>query len=77
MTYHHVMLEAHEVVFANGAETETFHPGNGALAGLEPRDLDFLLASFTELAEDPMEYGGYARRLLEPSEVALLRHEAA
>ncbi len=77
VTYHHVMLGAHEVIFANGVETESFHPGNGALAGLDPRDLDGLLASFPELADDPMHYGPYARRMLEPPEVALLRHEAA
>ncbi len=77
VVYHHLLCGAHQILFANGVETESFHPGNGALAGLEAGARSALLSSFPDLSEDPMRYGGYARRLLDPSEAALFRHEAA
>ena len=73
VTYVHVMLDAHHIVRANGLETESFHPMDAALDNIDP---DQRAALALELP-DPASYGGYARRGLSASEVAILRHEAA
>ncbi len=77
VTYHHLLLPSHQIVLANGVETESFHPGDGALDRLSPADRIRLAGAMPETAADPSAYGGHARRLLRPSEAALLRHEAA
>lgn len=73
VTYVHVLLEAHHVVFANGLETESFHPLSAALETLDPVQREGLRALLPDMAA----YGGYARRNLSASEAAILRHEAA
>ena len=77
VTYIHVMLEAHNVVWANGLETESFHPSNTALDMLDPVQRDVLLGLLPGVAENPHSYGDYARRNLSASEAAILRHELA
>jgi len=77
VTYVHVMLEAHNVVWANGLETESFHPSNTALDTLDPVQRQGLLGLMPELAGNPHSYGDYARRNLSASEAAILRHEMA
>lgn len=73
VTYVHVLLDAHHVVFANGLESESFHPEAAALDTLDPAQRRGLQA----MLPDPAAYGGYARRNLTAPEVAILRHEAA
>ena len=73
VTYVHVLLEAHHLVFANGLETESFHPLSAALDTLDPAQRDGLQGLLPDLAA----YGGYARRNLSASEAAILRHNAA
>lgn len=73
VTYVHVLLEAHHLVFANGLETESFHPLSAALDTLDPAQRDGLQVLLPDLAA----YGGYARRNLSASEAAILRHNAA
>lgn len=77
VTYIHVMLEAHNVVWANGMETESFHPSNTALDMLDPAQRDVLLGLLPGISENPHSYGDYARRNLSASEAAILRHELA
>jgi hypothetical protein len=77
VTYVHLMLDRHNIVFANGIETESFHPANTALDTLDPRDRARLLSLMPEAELNPMAYGGYARRNLSASEAAILRHERA
>jgi len=76
VTYVHVLLERHEVIWANGVETESFHPANAALSTLSAEDRAQLLAMHPELEADPHRYGAYARRNLSGSEAALLQHAA-
>lgn len=38
VTYVHVLLDRHEVVFANGLQSESFYPGEMALRGISRRD---------------------------------------
>ncbi|WP_336245977.1 Hint domain-containing protein [Mesobacterium pallidum] len=77
VTYIHIMLSDHQVLWANGIETESFHPANTALASLDTEDRLRLLAGFPDLEYDAQLYGPYARRNLSPSEAAILMHEAA
>ncbi len=77
VTYVHILLERHNIVFANGVETESFHPSNTALEMIDPGQRDVLMAVMPEVARNPEAYGDYARRNLSASEAALLRHERA
>ena len=75
VTYVHVLLERHQVIFANGLETESFHPSNTALETVDPLQRDSLLGLLPEIAENPQSYGEYVRRNLSASEAAILRHD--
>src|SRR6056297_3461866 len=77
VTYIHLLLPGHEIIWANGLETESFHPASAALSTLTEADRARLLALHSNLGHEPHLYGGYARRCLSPSETAILRHEAA
>jgi hypothetical protein len=76
ITYIHVLLERHQVLLANGLETESFHPASAALSTLDPNDRKRLLAEYPQLEYDPHTYGSFARRTLSPSEAAIMRHAA-
>ena len=77
VTYVHLMTERHEVIWANGLETETFHPASADPELLCDEGREALFAAFCELAAEPLAYGGYARRILSRAEAAILRHDAA
>jgi hypothetical protein len=77
VTYIHLLLPGHEIIWANGVETESFHPASAALSTLTEADRARLLMLDPNLAHEPHLYGGHARRCLSASEAAILRHEAA
>ncbi len=77
ITYIHLLLPSHQILWANGVETESFHPASASLASLGAGDLQRLLMHLPGVDKDPHSYGGYARRSLSPSESAILLHEAA
>lgn len=77
VTYVHLLLPSHQVIWANGVETESFHPASAALSALTQADRDRLLTGMPDVATDPMTYGGYARRNLSRAEAAILMHENA
>ena len=77
VTYVHLLLEDHQVLWANGVESESFHPANAALSALSDGDRRRLREVLPAVEEDPYSYGGYARRNLTGVEAAILRHEAA
>lgn len=76
VTYIHLMLPRHEIVFANGVATESFHPANAALATMQDDDRERLYDRMPELRAAPDAFGAYARRVLSDSETAILRHDA-
>lgn len=76
VTYVHVLLEQHQVLWANNVETESFHPASAALSTLDRADRARLLEQFPELEFDPHTYGSFARRSLSESEAAILQHAA-
>lgn len=70
--YVHILFDAHEVIFANGIEAESFLPGPHCLPGMEAALRAELLALFPALAADPGGYGPAARKLLRGWEGAML-----
>lgn len=77
VTYIHFLLPRHHVLWANGVETESFHPASAALSTLDEADRTRLLARNMMLEHEPHAYGAFARRSLNSSEAAILRYEAA
>lgn len=76
VTYVHLLFDQHQVMWANGVETESFHPASAALSTLDEKDRTRLLATHPELEFDPHTYGSFARRNLSGSEAAILGHAA-
>ncbi|MFM2354587.1 MAG: hypothetical protein RLZZ528_323 [Pseudomonadota bacterium] len=77
VTYIHLLTEAHQIIWANGLETESFHPANADMGMLEANERAALLAMMPELEADPFRYGPHARRNLSAPEAAILRRDAA
>ncbi|MEP2716152.1 Hint domain-containing protein [Pseudophaeobacter sp.] len=77
VTYIHLLLGSHQVLWANGVESESFHPASASMSALDTQDRIRLTGLLPGLEQDPMRYGGYARRNLSASEAAILMHEAA
>lgn len=77
VTYIHLLLPSHQILWANGVETESFHPAQADLTVLSADDRMRLLQMFPALDYDPHLYGSAARRSLTESEAAILLHEAA
>jgi hypothetical protein len=73
--YIHLLFEQHQVIWANGLESESFHPANTSLDMIDESQRDSLLALFPRIEEQPESYGAFARRNLSTPEVALLRHD--
>ncbi|MFN4170582.1 MAG: Hint domain-containing protein [Pseudorhodobacter sp.] len=77
VTYVHVLLDRHQVIWANGLETESFHPSNTALETVAPEQRAGLLQILPGLADNPHVYGDFVRRNLSAPEAAILRHDLA
>ncbi|MCL6285800.1 Hint domain-containing protein [Ruegeria sp. 2012CJ41-6] len=77
VTYVHLLLPAHQIIWANGVETESFHPASAALSALTEHDRARLLQQRPSLESNPDSYGDFARRALSDTEAALLMHEVA
>jgi hypothetical protein len=70
--YVHLMLNRHQVIWANGLEVESFHPGYMGLDHLNGLQRKRLLEMRPELAADPHSYGPAARRMVKRAEAAIL-----
>jgi hypothetical protein len=74
--YIHLLLDRHEVVWANGLEVESFHPGFMGLDNLSGDQRGSLLDLRPELGHNPDLYGAPARRMINRAEAAILLHGA-
>ena len=61
IAYHHLMFDTHEIIWANGVPTESYHPGAYSLAGLGEDARDALFMEFPGLRADANSYGPTAR----------------
>ncbi len=77
LTYIHLLFDSHQVIFANGLETESFHPGLANLDAIAPDQRKRLLDRFPEIAKATDAYGPAARRTLSGGEAAILLHNVA
>ncbi len=74
VTYFHLLFAEHQIVWANGVPTESYHPANTTLDTLERGQRDGLLSLFPELGDDLHHYGPHVRRNLTKAEAAILRY---
>ncbi|MGB1390542.1 MAG: Hint domain-containing protein, partial [Paracoccaceae bacterium] len=72
VTYIHLMLPQHEVIFANGVPTESFFPGDEALASVNDSARDEIFKIFPELRSCTGAFDQTARPCIRGHEVALL-----
>ncbi len=73
VTYLHLMFDAHEIIRANGAWTESFQPGDHTLAHLDAPQRAELAAIFPDLEKNlPRGRWTAARRALKAHEVRVL-----
>ncbi len=73
VTYIHIMFDDHEIIYAEGAATESFHPGSVGLSAVTAAAREELFALFPELRSAPASYGQTARRCLKKHEAQLIR----
>ncbi len=50
--YYHILFDQHEIVVANGAETESLYVGSSALRAVDAQARQEILTLFPELADD-------------------------
>lgn len=75
VTYVHLLLSRHQVLWANGVATESYHPANTTLKTVEAEQRSQLLELLPDLKRDLHSYGPFARRNLDRSEAAILLHD--
>ncbi len=73
VTYLHLLFDRHEIIFAEGAATESFHPGHVGLRALSDASREDLFQCFPDLRSNPASYGDTARTCLHEHESRLLQ----
>jgi len=68
VAYYHILFDRHEIVFAEGAPCESFHPGQQGWKALDAATRDEILCLFPELDSRPDTYGEAARLSLKDFE---------
>lgn len=71
LSYIHLLLESHQIIFANGVPSESFHPAFAPAASLR-QHRRALHQVVPDLCDRPESYGPPARRCLNMAETALL-----
>ncbi|MCV2893760.1 Hint domain-containing protein [Lentibacter sp. XHP0401] len=73
VTYVHIMFDEHEIIYAEGAASESFFPGGTGLNAVEEEAREELFSLFPELRSHDGAYGDTARLCLKAHESRLLR----
>jgi len=73
VTYIHIMFDDHEIIYAEGAATESFHPGDLGLSAVTDAARAEMFSLFPDLRASPNSYGATARRCLRRHEAQLIR----
>lgn len=73
VTYCHLLFDRHRLILAEGAASESLHPGEIALGAFHQEARDEILTLFPELADDDLDvYGPPAVPVLRRPEAAVL-----
>lgn len=72
VTYYHMLFDAHQIVFAEGAPCESFHPGQYATQQMDPEQSKEIFALFPDLESDAGVHVPAARMSLKAAEGRLL-----
>ena len=76
VSYIHLMFDAHEVILADGAWTESFQPGDHSMRALGSAQRDEIVSLFPELdTVAGLDAFGAARKSLKKHEAGLLTSE--
>jgi hypothetical protein len=70
--YFHMLFDSHEIVWAEGAPSESFHPGEQSWSALDRAARDEILALFPELDAGFDSYGPAARMSLKAHEARVM-----
>ncbi len=70
--YFHILFDKHEIIFANGAASESFHPGETGFDALEQDTRDEIISIFPQLSEKTRDYGLTSRRTINKYEACCL-----
>ena len=72
VTYVHMLFDQHQIVFANGAASESFFPASTGLNSIEDAARDEVFKLFPELRSDLGSYGPAIRICIKPHEARAL-----
>ena len=72
VTYMHLLFEQHEIIYADGTASESFHPGDMGLDALSNAARDEMFKLFPQLRSDPQHYGNTARKCLRKHEALMV-----
>ena len=72
ITWHHLLFDRHEIIYAEGCASESYHPGAQGLNGIDDKQREELFALFPQLRSNPNGYGMSARLCLRKHEARLL-----
>ena len=72
VTYYHFLFDKHQIVYSNGAETESFHPAAASLDTFEDAKREELFKIFPQLEFDASSFGPLARATLQPFEAEVM-----
>ena len=75
VSYIHLLLPRHHIVWANGVETESFHPASTDLRTVDAQQFDRLSRIVPDVADNPRGYGDPVRRELSRAEAQALVSE--
>lgn len=73
LDFFNLMLDAHQVIFANGLETESFHPGTYGIATMSTETRHHLARLLPHMSGDLTMFGPVARQRLRSFEAELLQ----
>lgn len=70
--YFHILFDRHEIIFANGAASESFNPSNIALDHVAAAVREEIYTLFPELRENAAAFGPAARMVVSGKEARLI-----
>ncbi|QGY00073.1 hypothetical protein EI983_18105 [Roseovarius faecimaris] len=72
VSYFHIMFDRHEVIYAEGAATESFHAADMGISAISDEAREDMFAIFPQLRSDPSFHGETARMCLKAHEARAL-----